>query len=204
MACRRWQSRYSPTRCGALTAVCCTLLPVPCLRVRSLAKCSAASVWHLSNPSALHALQLNTPKPVLFHLTGPPSASAQAACTFGGKRLNVMLASRPLQSERLAQAPPFPGLCPHPVYCGMQLTREAQARYADAFRREIFILRSCHDRNIVQFLGACLQVGGELWLPANLPAKIVTIQQPGCSMPPQRLLHDCITMRAHPCIPNEL
>ena len=33
-----------------------------------------------------------------------------------------------------------------------------QARYTEAFRREIFILRSCHDRNIVQFLGACLQV----------------------------------------------
>lgn len=40
-----------------------------------------------------------------------------------------------------------------------QVPGENQARYAEAFRREIFILRSCHDRNIVQFLGACLQVG---------------------------------------------
>jgi len=39
-----------------------------------------------------------------------------------------------------------------------QVPGENQARYAEAFRREIFILRSCHDRNIVQFLGACLQV----------------------------------------------
>lgn len=39
-----------------------------------------------------------------------------------------------------------------------QVTAEHQARYAEAFRREIFILRSCHDRNIVQFIGACLQV----------------------------------------------
>ncbi|CAK0785070.1 hypothetical protein CVIRNUC_008276 [Coccomyxa viridis] len=40
-----------------------------------------------------------------------------------------------------------------------QVAGENQARYTEAFRREIFILRSCHDRNIVQFLGACLQVG---------------------------------------------
>jgi hypothetical protein len=40
-----------------------------------------------------------------------------------------------------------------------QVPGENQARYAEAFHREIFILRSCHDRNIVQFLGACLQVG---------------------------------------------
>ncbi|BDA51135.1 probable serine/threonine-protein kinase STY8 at C-terminar half [Coccomyxa sp. Obi] len=40
-----------------------------------------------------------------------------------------------------------------------QVTAEHQARYAEAFRREIFILRSCHDRNIVQFIGACLQEG---------------------------------------------
>ena len=39
-----------------------------------------------------------------------------------------------------------------------QVAGENQARYTEAFRREIFILRSCHDRNIVQFLGACLQV----------------------------------------------
>jgi hypothetical protein len=39
-----------------------------------------------------------------------------------------------------------------------QVTAEHQMRYAEAFRREIFILRSCHDRNIVQFIGACLQV----------------------------------------------
>lgn len=39
-----------------------------------------------------------------------------------------------------------------------QVTAEHQLRYAEAFRREIFILRSCHDRNIVQFIGACLQV----------------------------------------------
>ncbi|KAK9902754.1 hypothetical protein WJX75_004977 [Coccomyxa subellipsoidea] len=40
-----------------------------------------------------------------------------------------------------------------------QVTAEHQMRYAEAFRREIFILRSCHDRNIVQFIGACLQEG---------------------------------------------
>ena len=39
-----------------------------------------------------------------------------------------------------------------------QVPGDNQLRYAEAFRREIFILRSCHDRNIVQFLGACLQV----------------------------------------------
>ena len=39
-----------------------------------------------------------------------------------------------------------------------QVAGDNQARYNEAFRREIFILRSCHDRNIVQFLGACLQV----------------------------------------------
>ena len=39
-----------------------------------------------------------------------------------------------------------------------QVPGDNQLRYAEAFRREIFILRSCHDRNIVQFLGACLRV----------------------------------------------
>ena len=29
----------------------------------------------------------------------------------------------------------------------------------EAFRREILLLKSCRDRHIVQFLGACLQVG---------------------------------------------
>jgi hypothetical protein len=39
-----------------------------------------------------------------------------------------------------------------------QVLNDNPARYAEAFRREIFILRSCHDRNIVQFMGACLRV----------------------------------------------
>ena len=43
-----------------------------------------------------------------------------------------------------------------------QVPGDNQLRYAEAFRREIFILRSCHDRNIVQFLGACLQVGSHV------------------------------------------
>ena len=65
------------------------------------------------------------------------------------------------------------------------MTREAQARYADAFRREIFILRSCHDRNIVQFLGACLQVRGVL---GPVPRDCT------CGMPiPRRSCRACTT-----------
>ena len=57
-----------------------------------------------------------------------------------------------------------------------QVPGENQARYAEAFRREIFILRSCHDRNIVQFLGACLQVGSlpNLNLAVSLLAAFLT------------------------------
>ena len=50
------------------------------------------------------------------------------------------------------------GACP-------QVAMVAQARYAEAFRREILILRSCHDRNIVQFLGACLQASLSIFFP---------------------------------------
>lgn len=31
--------------------------------------------------------------------------------------------------------------------------------HAAQFRQEISILKSCHDKNIVQFIGACLAVG---------------------------------------------
>ncbi len=70
-----------------------------------------------------------------------------------------------------------------------QVTAEHQLRYAEAFRREIFILRSCHDRNIVQFIGACLQVRAchvtamlfdGVWLPER------GLLQRGASM------HDCV------------
>ena len=30
----------------------------------------------------------------------------------------------------------------------------------ELFEREIHLLKSCRDKNIVQFLGACMQVGG--------------------------------------------
>ncbi len=60
--------------------------------------------------------------------------------------------------------------------CGGQVTLEAQARYADAFRREIFILRSCHDRNIVQFLGACLQARRTLSLNGCQPCRSTSLQ----------------------------
>ena len=33
----------------------------------------------------------------------------------------------------------------------------ASAARSDIFKQEIAILKSCHDRNIVQFIGACLQ-----------------------------------------------
>ncbi len=33
----------------------------------------------------------------------------------------------------------------------------ASAARSDVFKQEIAILKSCHDRNIVQFIGACLQ-----------------------------------------------
>lgn len=33
----------------------------------------------------------------------------------------------------------------------------ASAARTDVFKQEIAILKSCHDRNIVQFIGACLQ-----------------------------------------------
>lgn len=32
------------------------------------------------------------------------------------------------------------------------------AQYSEELKREIFLLRSCHDRNIVQFLGAHIGV----------------------------------------------
>ena len=39
-----------------------------------------------------------------------------------------------------------------------QMREQEQRRYAEAFKREITILRSCHDRNVVQFIGASLVV----------------------------------------------
>ncbi len=65
-----------------------------------------------------------------------------------------------------------------------QISADHQARYAEAFRREIFILRSCHDRNIVQFLGACLQVqfpAGQL-TPVVLDSgdDCLTVARPSC------------------------
>ena len=44
-----------------------------------------------------------------------------------------------------------------------EMTRGAMSsftspQHAAQFRQEISILKSCHDRNIVQFIGACLQV----------------------------------------------
>lgn len=63
-----------------------------------------------------------------------------------------------------------------------QVPGDNQLRYAEAFRREIFILRSCHDRNIVQFLGACLQVWSHL--PRHAMREGLAESHTGCMLCP--------------------
>ena len=39
---------------------------------------------------------------------------------------------------------------------GAGLNPAKAARQLEAFKREVHILKACHDKNIVQFIGACL------------------------------------------------
>jgi hypothetical protein len=44
------------------------------------------------------------------------------------------------------------------IFTDQLLSAACSAQYGEELRREIFLLRSCHDRNVVQFLGAHLGV----------------------------------------------
>lgn len=53
-------------------------------------------------------------------------------------------------------------------------------KHAEQFRREINILKTCHDKNIVQFLGACLTVSLPS-VPKNpIRASRLAIRRGGC------------------------